>query len=93
MTPLEERILREHSAVQGQHDRWPSLSGHGAIQHNTPPPPPMKRVQVIVTAAGWFGPDGKPVEEGQRLTLPADDAAGAFALGRAAYLTTEPPRA
>jgi len=92
MTPHEEKLLRHNAAAQSYNDKWPSLTGHGAIQQHTATVP-MKRVPVIVTAAGWFGPDGKPVEEGQRITLPADDAAGAIALGRAAAITSRLPEA
>jgi hypothetical protein len=47
--------------------------------------PPMPLRQVRVVRAGWYGPDRKPVVLGEVVELPADEAYGAVALGRAEY--------
>jgi hypothetical protein len=42
-----------------------------------------------VTKAGWYGPDGTPVTEGQLLELPIPDARGAATLGRVELLPSK----
>ncbi|MGP8033152.1 MAG: hypothetical protein ACLPQ6_03320 [Steroidobacteraceae bacterium] len=44
---------------------------------------PLRKVRIV--RAGWYGPGKKPVTEGAVIELPADDARGAVATGRAEY--------
>jgi len=45
---------------------------------------PLRKVRVI--RDGWYGTDKQPVTTDQVLELPADEAAGAVALGRAKFV-------
>jgi hypothetical protein len=48
------------------------------------PAVPRRRIRVV--RDGWYGVDRKPVEVGQVLALPADEARGAVGLGRAEFV-------
>jgi hypothetical protein len=50
----------------------------------TPAKVPLRKVRVV--RDGWYGRDKRPVTLDQVLELPADEAAGAVALGRAQYV-------